>query len=79
MTGLMIVLLIALSVLISNSPEEINVKIEPISMSRPIRFTRRCSPSVALGGLIRAQLTAKEARLSITAKLLAGTTSLAFA
>ena len=67
----------ALSVLISNNPAEANVSIDPINMSSAIRFTRRCSLSVEFGGFTRAQLSEKEARLSITAKLLAGTTSVA--
>ena len=68
-----------LLVLISNSPAEISVKTEPMNMSSPIRFSRRCCRlSVGIGEIARDQLNAKVARLSITMKLLAGTTSAAF-
>jgi hypothetical protein len=66
-----------LSVFISNSPAETSVKAEPINISSEIRFSHRCWLSVESGGLTRAQLIAKEARLSMTMKLLVGTTSVA--
>jgi hypothetical protein len=75
--GFRLVFWSALFLLISNSPAEISVKIEPMNMSSPIRFSRRCWLSLAISGFTRAQLIAKEARLSITMKLLAGTTSVA--
>jgi hypothetical protein len=61
MAEAMVEFLRALSVLIRNSPAEVNVRIDPINMSKATRFTRRCSLSVEFGGFTRAQLIEKEA------------------
>ena len=61
----------------SSGQAETNLTAEAINRSRAIRFTHCRSLAVALGGFTRAELMANEAMLSKTAKLHAGTTSLA--